>query len=489
MSTGSEKVLSHGKIYLVGNILQRCVSFVMLPIYTRFLSPTDYGTIELLSMVLDFTGIILGLRIGQSIFRFYAAFEGEKDKAEVITTAIYLIFLLNALGFLLLFLIKDYISLAVFGDISQRDNIVLFSVTLLMQSFTEIPMTYVRAQQRPWLFISFSVIKLVLQLSLNIIFIVMLGMRVEGVIYSAIISSAVMAFILGCYVIVNCGLYFSLSKARKILFFSFPLMLTGLFSFYLTFGDRYFLRNYFNVDEVGIYSLAYKFGFLLMFLVVNPFSAVWDSEKYNIVKTDNAKKTINDIFIYYSATVLLVCVGISLFVEDVLHVMAAPPFWKAASIVPVILAAYLTNAWCEFVSLGILLKDKTMELTYGTLVAGLVITPGYLYLIPKFGGKGAAWATFFAFGARALWVYFRARRLYDLGITWRSSWLLVVLWAGVYGLSQIDLELSLLPSLLFKSMLFGCVLVAVLFAPVLPTEVRQQLRQAIMQPKKLFSVH
>jgi len=74
-----KKIISHGKIYLLGNILQRCVSFIMLPIYTRFLTPADYGTIELLSMILDFVGIILGLRIGQSIFRYYADYEKKKE--------------------------------------------------------------------------------------------------------------------------------------------------------------------------------------------------------------------------------------------------------------------------------------------------------------------------------------------------------------------------------------------------------------------------
>jgi len=485
---GGKNILSHGKIYLVGNILQRCVSFVMLPIYTRFLSPADYGTIELLSMVLDFTGIILGLRIGQSIFRFYADGESQKEKNEVVTTAIFLIFLINIFGFLMLYLSADHISSAVFGNLSQCNNIILFSVTLLMQSFIEIPMTYVRARQRPWVFVSFSIVKLILQLSLNVLLVVIFHMHVEGVVYSAVISSAIMAVILGLYVFNNCGVGFSFNIAKKIAFFSFPLMLTWVITFYLTFGDRYFLRNNFGVDEVGIYSLAYKFGFLLMFLVVNPFGAVWYAEKYNIIKSDNAQETIGSVFIYYSAAILIVCIFISLFIENALHVMATPPFWKAASIVPVVLAAYVTNAWCEFISLGILLKDKTIELTYGTVLAGVVITPCYLFLIPKFGGMGAAWSTLFAFGVRALWVYYRARRLCDLGLAWRSSWLMVGLWAGVYGLSQIDMGLFWVQSLLYNTMLFGCILAVVLFAPVLPCRVRRRLQQAIRRPATLFSI-
>jgi len=482
------KIISHGKIYLAGNILQRCVSFIMLPIYTRMLSPSDYGTIELLSMVLDFVGIILGLRIGQSIFRFYAAYEEQKDKSEVITTAIYLVCLLNLVGISVLFIAADFITIAVFDDIQQKNNLILFSMTLLMQAFVEIPMTYIRAKQRPGLFVKFSILKLVLQLGLNIIFVVILRMHVEGVIYSAVISSAIMAILLGTYAFKECGINFSFPKARELVFFSLPLMLTGILAFYITFGDRYFLRIYGGLDSVGLYSLAYKFGFLLMFLVAGPFGAIWDSEKYNIVKLDNAQKIFSDTFTTYSTVVLLVCISITLFVKDALHIMSAPPFWEASKIVPVILAAYVTNAWCDYINLGILLKNKTIEITYGTALAGLVITAGYLYLIPKYGALGAAWATLLAFGVRALWVYYKAKRLYDLGIVWRHSWFMVVLWIGVYGLSRMGWELPLLQSILLNFLLICFVFATVLFTPLLPYGVRKQLRQVVTQPKKILVI-
>ena len=71
MTQTSKKLISHGTVYFIGNILRYAISFVMLPIYTRFLTPADYGILELLSMVIDFSGIIFGLRVGQAIFRFY----------------------------------------------------------------------------------------------------------------------------------------------------------------------------------------------------------------------------------------------------------------------------------------------------------------------------------------------------------------------------------------------------------------------------------
>jgi O-antigen/teichoic acid export membrane protein len=437
-------------------------------------------------MILDFVGIILGLRISESIFRFYAEYDDPKDKNEVITTAIYLVFFLNFIGISIIFATSGTLTQLVFDDTSQRYNLMIFSLTLLMQVFIEIPMVYLKAIQRPWVFVTFSILKLTLQLSLNIIFVVVMKMHVSGVIYSAVISSVVMGTVLSGFIIKSCGIRFSITKAKKLVSFSLPLILTGILSFYITFGDRYFLRVYAGLDTVGIYSLAYKFGFLLTFLVMNPFNAIWSSEKYNIAKSKKNDGKFGEIFNYYTAIIIVVCITITVFVKDVLRIMAAPEFWGAAAIVPIILAAYLSDALSAFVNLGILLKNKTIEITYGTFIAGLVITTGYFILIPLYGAVGAALATVLALGSRCVWVYFRAKRLYDMHLQWRSTWMLFLLWIMAYILSQLGNSLSLVSSFVWNSFLIVGIIAVLLFLPILPLYIRIKIREKIFNWKTLL---
>ncbi len=483
VTDSGRKILSHGKIYLAGNILRRSVSFIMLPIYTRFLTPSDYGTIELLSMTLDFVAIILGLRIGEAIFRYYTDYETKNDKNEVISTALWLVAIVNTVGVLLLVVGVKPISIMVFGNAGQVRNLLLFSLTLLMQGFIGIPMTYIRAQQRPWLFVIFSTIKLALQLGLNILFVVYMKLHVEGVIYSAIISSLFMGGLLGFYTLNNCGIRFSRQKARRLISFSLPMIATGLIAFYITFGDRYFLRVYGGgLNEVGVYSLGYKFGFLLMFLAVTPFASIWDSEKYNIAKKETAKEEFQQIFIIYSTVVILICMCISLYIKDLLHLMSAPAFWDAAQIVPIVLGAYLANALSQYVNLGILLRHKTIEITYGTLIAASVISIGYFLLIPRYGGMGAALATLLAFASRTIWVYWRAKRLYDMELRWNSVGLLIGLWGIVYICSTYGPN-NLAASLLLNSFLLIVAGLALLYLPILPGELRYKARRILRNPQ------
>ena len=310
------------------------------------------------------------------------------------------------------------LSLLVFSDSKATGLLIAFSFTLLFQGFIEVPMVFIRARQKPVLFIIFSTLKLMLQLSLNIYLVVLLHMKVEGVIYSALISGFAMSIILLVYTLKITGLKFSIEKAKILTSFSMPLVLTGLVSFFLTFGDRYFLRYYCSMAEFGIYSLAYKFGFLLMFIIVQPFSNHWDSEKYIIMKSPNAKQIFQQTFLAYSMLTIAFVVIISIFVKNLLMIMSEQAFWSAYTLVPVVMLAYIFNALVSFTNLGIFAANKTMEITYGTVIGAVAVGVSYFVLIPKFGPAGAAWATVIGFGSRFFYVNWRAQRLYDMELPW-----------------------------------------------------------------------
>lgn len=483
MGSGA-KIVSHSSIYLIGSILQRCVGFVMLPIYTRFLSPADYGVIELLTLSVDFVGLIFGLRIAQAIFRYYSQYEG-REKDRVVTTALYLVAGFSSVGIVILTLLSRPIASLTFADPALAGLLSLFALTLLGQGLIEVPMIGLKAAQRPVLFVAFSIGKLVLQLGLNVYFVVLLEMRVEGVVYSTLISTGVMALALCGYTFYSRGMRFCWGKARELVSFSIPLVLTDMLSFYLTFGDRYFLRVHFGLDEVGIYSLAYKFGFLLIFLVVTPFGNIWDSEKYTIAKSADYRQKFRDVFILYSLALIVVATVMSVYIRDFITIMAAPEFREASRVVPIILAAYVVNAWASFTNFGIYLQKKTSEIFYGTILAVVVISIGYLLLIPNFGGIGAAWATLLAFATRTCWVYFRARRLFDMGLRWGSVACLV----GIWGVALLLIRLA--PEHLGYSILFNTGVVILVGAalsllPVIPGELKARIRQAV--DKKLCSL-
>ncbi len=440
-------IARHTAIYTIGTVVRNLATFLMLPIYTRYLTPGDYGVIELLSMIIDLFAIIFGLRIGDAVFRYHANYDEQKDKNQVVTTAIALVGGLTVAGVLLVFLLADALSLLVFKDGSHADQIVLFSLTLPLVALTEVAFLYLRAEGRPWYFVGFSSLRLMLQLTLNIYFVVFRELHVDGVIYAAVIANTIAAALILAFTLGRTGFSISLAKASELAKFSWPLILAALAVFYLTFGDRYLLALYTDTAEVGIYSLGYKFGFLLLVFAWGPFAGVWDAQRYVIAKRPDARDEFNVLFTLVSAALIAFALCIGIFVEDLLKIMSDEAFWRASSVAPIIVVAYVFQAWTAFTNLGILLSGKTIHMAVATALACIVMTLSALMLTPRFGAAGAATAVLSGFVVRFFWVYYVAKRHYDMKLQWGKVVKIAALALAVYGAALVapdDLASSLM---------------------------------------------
>src|SRR5688572_16790879 len=87
MSSDIRMLGRHAAIYGVGNMLAKLTSFIMLPIYTRYLTPADYGVLELTSMTLDFLAIMLGMNVAGTVYRFFAEEKSKAGRDLVMSTA------------------------------------------------------------------------------------------------------------------------------------------------------------------------------------------------------------------------------------------------------------------------------------------------------------------------------------------------------------------------------------------------------------------
>ena len=76
----------HTLVYTAGIIIGKVASFVLLPVYTRYLTPADYGVLELLGTI-DVIGMITSIGIVTGVFKFYSEDNNQSGKNAVISTA------------------------------------------------------------------------------------------------------------------------------------------------------------------------------------------------------------------------------------------------------------------------------------------------------------------------------------------------------------------------------------------------------------------
>ncbi len=487
MKRETQTLVRHTAIYTVGTLLRNVASIVMLPIYTRHLNPSDYGVIELLSTTVDLFAVVFGLRVGEAIFRYHASYSETKDKNEVISTALIMVAGLTLCGLLLLMGFGRDLSLLVFGSTKRAGEMRLYGITLPLSALVELAFISLRAEQRPWSFVALSTLRLVLQLSFNIYFVVIEHLRVTGVIYSALLSGTIMFIVLAGYTMSRIGLRFSGSKARELAAFSWPLVLSAVATFFFTSSDRYFLRHFANISEVGIYSLGYRFGYMLLAVGWAPFGAIWDSQRYVVLKSTDPQAVFNKTFVVVSVMLIFGALGIAVFAQDVLRVMSNYRFWDAYQVVPMIVTAYVFQAWTSFSNVGLLLHNKTMHGFYSTIAAAMVAALGYMILIPRFGAIGAAVATLIGFAARFAWIYSVSQSSYDMGLRWGKVVKISGLAMAIYLLSLFvpkylawAITVHAMEMLLFVGLL--------LVLPVFDPEERARVVALIRNPRAVMAI-
>jgi len=376
--------------------------------------------------------------------------------------------------------------MAIFSSHQYSDLITLLAINLFLLPLSDIPLVHIRAQQRPWLFFFFSILKLVVQVTLNVYFVIMLELHVEGVIYSAVLSTLALAILLTGYSLYSAGIQVRFSTCKQLFSFSLPLKFATIGSFYLTFGDRYVLNMFADLSLVGIYALGYKFGFIFTMIAWMPFQKMWDAEKYVIHGQSNAIQTFQKVFLYISSILILSGLCISLFTKDLLRIMSDPAFWDAYKIVPIIIVAYVIQAWGQYCNLGIFLEKKTMHIAYAETIAVVVITAAYFTLIPKYGMYGAAWATLIGFAARSYWINLKSTRLYDMQLPWSKVGLTSLLALVAFGLSWFAPE-EIVASIAVRSVLLLGFLAVFFALPILSRDEKEEVWSLILRRKRKFS--
>src|SRR5215469_15830465 len=429
--------VSHAATYAIGNIARRFVGFVMLPIYTRFLTPADYGVIGLLTFALALMEPLLGARLGWAVPKFYFDARDHRGRRAVIWGALILTGAASAVSVLVLVLFRNVAAEILFGNRKYALALGLFAISLLTQPIEQTGMTYLRLRERSGLFLTFSVTKLLFQLVLNLLLVVWWRGQVIGVVLSAVISSVAIAIGSTLYVAAHEAPAFDWQVTKKMMQFCWPLWLSAIAGIYIGASGALFLRTFDTLSDVGRLQLALKFASTVGMLLWVPFLQHWEPMSFRYYKEVDGKRKFQVAFIAISALMFIGGAGISIFAEPVIKVMAAKSFYTAVTVVPILTFALILDKMRTFFDFSFMITDRTKmrgAYQYGTAV---VLTIAYVALIPRFGLMGAATAQCVTFVGTFIYVYFLSRRYYDPEIKLMPIGLFSLVGMGGYVLASL----------------------------------------------------
>jgi len=415
--SGVQRLLGNASVYALGNVLRSLTSFLMLPIYTKYLTPADYGIVGLMVFVVSLVELVFGARIGRAMLRQYYEQKDDLGKNRVVSTALGVTGVTSVVSALMLAVFASHVSRLAFGTPDYATVVALFSTLVVSQGVEHYALIFVRLRQRPFLFVGWGLFKLVLQLSLNIWFVVYQKMGVNGVALGTMIASSFVAFSLLLYTLSIVGLRFDRELAWKMIRYSWPLWVAGFAGLYTGSANRWFIRVLSDLSDVGLFEFAFKFGAIISILVWEPFNQYWHVESYKYYNRGGADQVFGAVFNLIAAMMVVVALGIALFGADVVDIMADAKFHGASKSIPFLAFAMVFGSLVTFSNFIFFAKDATSWIGRNTYVTAAVLTVLSVGLIPFFGHVGAAAALLGTNGIQFLLVHRTARKLHDFGIS------------------------------------------------------------------------
>ncbi len=400
-------ILKHSGIYGVGQVLGRLSSFLMLPVYTHFLRPSDYGCIAILDVTVAILGILIGNGMAAAVTRYHFDAKTDCERDAVWWTGSIFVAVTATLVFLPVWAGRSSLAQLILGP-DYPDGALFFSLalaTLWLGTIQRLADAYFRVRKWSGLFVALALLRLMFNIAFNSFFLIA-GWGILGILTGNLLAAVIFTSVKLCISLTSLGSYrFEKPLAWKLWSFGAPVIVTGLLSLVIHQADRYFLRLYLNMHDVGIYSIAYSICAGVNTIILASFSSIWSVAIYEIAQTPDSRKVFADVFQYFTDGLMLVMLGLSLFAKPLMMLVAPPDYVAATELVPILALGFLLFSLHEHFKVPALLNKQTRKLLPAFVVACIVNIASNVLLIPAFGTEGAAWSsvmTFFVLSSVAL---------------------------------------------------------------------------------------
>ena len=439
--------VKHAAVYGLAGLLMQAGGFVLLPLYTHCLTPSDYGVLEVLGRLAETVGTCLmfgGFR--QALLTFYQQSERESERRRVVSSTLSLFGLTTLLGGGLALALADPLS-RLLGSITHQDAppisawlLRLAILAILLEPLSQIPLTLIQARVESVRFVSITLAQFLVRVGLCVLFVKYLHGGVAGALGATALMGAVFGLGLCTREVLRGPARPDLRQLRALLNFALPLMPGGLCFFLLHHGDRFFLLRYCGTEDVGTYALGYKLALGVGMFSLSPLYMVWSVRMYAVAGEPDAPAVFGTVFTRILAAYLLVALALGLFQDEVVQLLGGAPYARASAVVTPVLLAYFFQSAASLMDAGLYVRHHTGLKLGITLATTAVMLLLYGVLIPRYGSMGAAVASLVGFAFLAVCTWVVTQRVFPVRYEWSRLGailaLAVVLWSVSLPLPQ-----------------------------------------------------
>ena len=441
-------------IYSIGNLVGRLAGFILIPLYTSKLVPSEYGILGILDISSQVFIALFGLGLNNAIFRWYWDKKYLIYQKSVVFTTLVTITAFSAIILLIGFSYSTFLSSILFDSEKYSNLIILLFALSAMEAINIVFATMMRLQDKAVLFSALMVIKLTLILLLNIYFIVYLDKSVEGIYYALITGSIIYAALAIFFLYKEIKPQFVWGVLKSMLKFSFPLLITALTGIVLNVTDRYLLKFLTDFDIVGKYSLGFKLSNTLRVFLITSVNMALQPVIFKMMDHPDNKRFYSKIMTYYSFGLIIVVLALSLFSFEIVKLITRnTDYWPAYKVIPIISLGMFFTMLRDVSLTGINISKKTIITARIITISMLVNIPLCYFLINILSYIGAAIATCFSQILFFILVYRSAQKVYFIPFEIKKILLIIIASVVLYLLSLFTTEMTLILRIVIKGSL------------------------------------
>ncbi|MET0305080.1 MAG: oligosaccharide flippase family protein [Solirubrobacterales bacterium] len=433
MSGYLRRLATTGAAYTAASVVSKLIAVALLPLYTRYLTPADYGVAEVLFAAVVAASIVIRFGVIEAVLRFY--YKAGEDPQRVVATSFAALFWFGTAAALIALPFAEPISEALL-DRSAPELTRIAIGGLWVLTLHEYLLTLFRLDERARAYFVVTIANVLAAIALTVVLVVGEGEGARGLLLGSYVSGA--AFVLGLIVVHRGRLSLRIERPllRRMLRFGLPTMPAELSLYALNFVDRIIILRTVGAAEAGLYSLAVKFSQAVNVLA-RGFQLAWPPLAYSIRDDDDARRAYAAVVTYFLAVCAFVVAGMWLFARWIARALAAPDFFQSYEAVGLISTAVTLYA-LYMVLLVILGRTGRTEFNFPATGAALVVNVVLnLILVPPLGIVGAGIALVVSYLVVVALMYGFTQRLFPVPYEWGRLARIVVVTAVLVGLGEL----------------------------------------------------
>ncbi len=387
--------LRDGAIYTIPSFLSRGLSLILVPLYTRVLNPSDYGSLDLLMVFSSIVGLTIALEVSQGVARFFQQEPDKVKQTEYASTALWFTIFCYTTFSIIMLTFSSAMAKIVMGQENMQLPFQLGIVQIWFTSILYLMQNQFRWELRSKDFAIISMISTIVSAVLSVLLVYVIHLGLNGLILGTTIGTA-FAVIVGFFKLSNSFKFkFSSARLKEMLHYSAPLVPSGIAVFVSTYINRIMINHYLEIEDVGLFGIGFRLASIVSLVMIS-FSSALTPLIYSNYQKEDTPYQINRIFKVFVVASLLVFSFLTLFAHEILVIMTTPEYYSASSIVGMLVLGVLFSQMYIFAP-GIAISKKTHWFIWINISGAVINTLLNLVLIPFMGIQGAALATFLGY--------------------------------------------------------------------------------------------